>query len=252
MDAALLWFYPLWAGARSFLSLFGFGVITIGGVVGAAYLVFRSLGEKWINQKFAEQLESYKAEQTRELERLRHRINSVFDRAKRLHDREFEILPDLWARLTEAKRWAGGYLSVYQEYPNIRSLSDAALSEFLSTTPFSDQQKREIANSSNRQKVYVKTYELYRAADVMDKLRDASAALSRNVIFVQSPLRENFEKMISYIHMAVIEQKINLENDVSPRMREAIDKLDSEGEQLYATIREAVAERLWDATKAEL
>ncbi|MGR9345555.1 hypothetical protein ACU8NW_13200 [Rhizobium leguminosarum] len=90
-----IWVYlwTAWDWSRSALALFSVAGISIMGLVAAAYALFKFLGEKWLNQKFAEQLEAYKSEQARELERLRHKINGVFDRTKRLHDREYEVLP---------------------------------------------------------------------------------------------------------------------------------------------------------------
>jgi len=50
-------------------------VIAYGGAAaGVAFAVFRFLGQKWIDGKFAERLEVYKHQQQRELEQLKFQI----------------------------------------------------------------------------------------------------------------------------------------------------------------------------------
>lgn len=231
------------------LMLTGLGVTA---VVGTAYAFFKFLGEKWISQKFAERLEAYKAEQTRELERLRHKINGVFDRTKRLHDKEFEVLPDIWAKIVDARDWAGSYMALFKQYADVGSMNDSELDEFLATTRFSEGQKRDIKNASNRQNAYVRYFERYRHADAMDKLREASVSLSKHGIFVVPEVREDMKALIDLIHSAIIEHQINDDHAVHPRMREAADKLKAEGEPLFRKIEHAVIDRLWESTTAEV
>ncbi|WP_337267875.1 hypothetical protein [Oryzifoliimicrobium ureilyticus] len=245
-----MWIIWDWAKViLAVLSLTGIGVTLL---VGTAYAFFKFLGGKWIDQKFAERLEAFKAEQTRELERLRHRINGVFDRAKRLHDKEFEVLPSIWEALVEARTWAGSYMAVFKQYADVGRMTETDLDEFLAKTQFSERDRRHIKNASDKQKTYIKISERYRYADAMDKLRDANSSLSKHGIFVVPEVREDMKKMIELLHAALIEQQINEEHDVRPLMREAADKLKNEGEPLFKKIETQVIARLWDSATAEV
>ena len=82
--------------------------ITAVGAAGAAYLLFRHLGDNWLAGKFNERLEAFKHAQQQQLEQLRLRINTTFDRTVKLHANEFEVLPELWGRLNEAFDHASG------------------------------------------------------------------------------------------------------------------------------------------------
>jgi hypothetical protein len=237
-----------WEWGKAILATLMLTGLAVSAIVGAAYAFFKFLGEKWISQKFAERLEAYKAEQTRELERLRHKINGVFDRTKK----EFEVLPDIWAKLVDAREWAGSYMAAFKQYADIGRMNDADLDEFLATTRFSEGQKREIKNASNKQTAYVKTLERHRHADTMDKLREANVSLSKHGIFVLPKVREDMKKMIEFIHSAIIEHQINDDHDVRPRMREGADKLKAEGEPLFKKIEHAVIDRLWESTTTEI
>ncbi|WP_426238892.1 hypothetical protein [Pararhizobium sp. DWP1-1-3] len=246
------YFWTVWEWGKSLLAILGLTGLSVTLVVGATFAVFKFLGEKWISQRFAEQLEAYKSEQVRELERLRHKINGVFDRTKRLHDREFELLPDVWAKLVDARSEAGGYLAAFQQYANVDTMDVERLSEFLNRTQFSEAQKKDIKNATDKHKTYVSILERYRYSDVMDKLREANSGLSKNGIFLQPALREQFKKMIDLLHAAVIEHQANQEYNVHPWIRDGATKLKNEGEPLFKEIEESVAARLWDSTTTEV
>ncbi|MBX4940788.1 hypothetical protein [Rhizobium binae] len=241
-----------WEWGKAILATLMLTGLGMSAIIGAAYAFFKFFGEKWLSQKFAERLESYKAEQTRELERLRHKINGVFDRTKRLHDKEFEVLPDIWAKLVDARDWAGSYMAAFKQYADIGRMNDADLDEFLATTKFSEGQKREVKNASDKQNAYVNTLERYRHADAMDRLREANVSLSKHGIFVLPEVREDMKKMIDLIHSAIVEHQINDDHDVRPRMREEAAKLKTEGEPLFKKIERAVIDRLWESTMTEV
>jgi hypothetical protein len=252
MDVLWVILGMIWGWSKTALAFLSVAGLSVGGVVYAAYALFKLLGEKWLNQKFAEQLEAYKSEQVRELERLRHKINSVFDRTKRLHDREYEVLPDIWSKLVDAKNWARGYLSAFQQYEDVSGLDTDELDEFLSKTRFSEAQRREIKNSSDQQKAYIRIFQMYQYYEVIEKLTEASVGLSKNGIFVIPSLRDEMKRFIELVNLAVVEHRINQEHNDHPRMKEASDKLKQEGDPLFKAIEEAVATRLWESTTADV
>jgi len=69
-------------------------VLWLGGATVTAFAAFKFLASKWIENKFATQLEAHKHEPAKELEELRHRINSAFSRLTKIHEKEFEVLPE--------------------------------------------------------------------------------------------------------------------------------------------------------------
>lgn len=239
-----------WDNWKTLLALLSAAGISVTAIVGAAYGLFRFLGERWINHKLNERLEAYRSEQARELERLRHKINGVFDRTKRLHDREFEVLPEIWGKLVEAEGWAQSYLSGFRQYPDLKKLGLADLDEFLEGTRFSDGQKRTIKSAADKQEAYHRIEEMYRSYDALDKVRDASLALRRHGIFVLKPLRDDMNKLIDLMHTAIIEGQINQEHKVQPPMRDSYKALTDKGGPLFNDIETGVRERLWDSATA--
>src|SRR5437867_8574244 len=78
-------------------------IIAIGGGAAAlAYGLFVWLGKRWLEQHFAKSLERLRHEQAKEIEHVRHEINSLFSRVSKIHEREFEVLPAAWQKLHES------------------------------------------------------------------------------------------------------------------------------------------------------
>lgn len=71
-------------------------VVVFGGL---AFLGFRWLLRKWLDNHFAQQLEEFKREQSELLEEYRLEINSEFNRISKIHEKEFEVLPEIWGRI---------------------------------------------------------------------------------------------------------------------------------------------------------
>jgi hypothetical protein len=73
-----------------------------GGATVLAYGAFVWLGQRWLEQQFAKDLERFRHEQAKEIEHVRHEINSLFSRVSKIHEREFEVLPAAWQKLHES------------------------------------------------------------------------------------------------------------------------------------------------------
>ncbi|MQX70111.1 hypothetical protein [Sinorhizobium meliloti] len=248
-------FGPVWEWGKSTLALLGLGGVTVGGAAAVGYGLFKWLGEKWIDQKFKKQMETYKIEQSRELERLRHKINGVFDRTIRLHTKEFEVLPDLWGKLVEAHAWGANYISALQEYADVGRMDDEELEEYLAGTTFMEVQKRDIRdapNGSERLKTFTKISDLYRHNEAAEKIRIFATSLRKDGIFVKPEIKADMDELLKLIRDAVLEKRMNEEDDIRPRLRDEFKRFKNEAQQLLEKIEAMIADRLWDSTTTEV
>ena len=127
-----------------FLKLIG-GVAAIGAASAAfAYAMFRIFTTKWIETRFSERLEAFKHQQNQEIEHLRFRINTMMDWNVKLHQREFDILPETSSLLNEAFYTIEPIAIGFQQYPNLDEMSADHLEEFLEKSPLTVVQKTEL------------------------------------------------------------------------------------------------------------
>ena len=95
--------------------------LTVGLMVGTGYTLFRYLGDRWLSAKSSERLEAFKHAQQAQLEQLRLTINTTFDRTVKLHNHEFDVLPELWSRLNVAFGMAVSFVSPFQSHADLGS-----------------------------------------------------------------------------------------------------------------------------------
>ncbi|MCR9238575.1 MAG: hypothetical protein NXI17_18060 [Alphaproteobacteria bacterium] len=254
-DAALDQFWSFLEWGKSAMALLGLGAVTFTGIATASYGLFKWLGEKWIDQKFESRMEAYKAEQSRELERLRHKINGVFDRTIRLHTKEFEVLPDLWGKLVEAHALVSSYVSSLQIYPDVGRMDDDELKEYLDGTALMEVQKRDVKAEPNfleRQKTFTKIAELYRYDDALKLMRVFATCLKKDGIFLKPEIKADMDAMRGLLWNVMTEKRMNEEDDIKPRMRDDYKRFKAEAQPLLEKIEKSVADRLWDSTTAEV
>lgn len=102
----------------------GIGTVT-------AFLLFRYLGEKWIESKFAERLEQLRHTHALELQRLRVHIDAMLSGAVKLQEKEFKVLPKAWVKGNDATAHISRLGSRLQRRVDVSRMDAADLREFL-------------------------------------------------------------------------------------------------------------------------
>ena len=206
-----------------------------GGGAVIAYKLFQNYGSGWLDQRFKKQLEEFKHEQQKELERLRSEINSEFSRVSKIHQVEFEVLPEAWRRLKVAQGWAGRPFSFNPHIPDFSTLSEEEFEEFLKHCPLRDSQKNALrsAEISQRGARYEKDWERHE----LDQFNEANIELQNYLmlksIFMTKELRASF-----------LETNNVLRTLFDMRRSEFWGHLDNEGWQRR--------ESMWNETKLKL
>jgi hypothetical protein len=232
----------------SILATLGAFGISVLGLTGAAYGLFRYLGDKWLTAKFNERLESYKHEQQRQLEQLRYRINTLFDRTVKLHQHEFDVLPELWAKLNEAFGYASSFVSPLQSYPDLDRMTPAHLDDFLAKSDMADFQKDELRSGTDKTRRHMKIRFWYDLNETQRKYSEFNNAFVSKSIFLQREIKAPMQELRDMMYDALSEKKFE-EQYQDPRAGrfDKCDTLRKEGPQKLEEIGEKVRERLWSS-----
>jgi hypothetical protein len=223
----------------------------VGVVTGAAYGFFKFLGAKWLDTKFQERLEAYKHEQHKELEELKFKINTLMDRTVKLHQREFDVLPETWGRLIDAYGYTQSVISSFQQYPDVNRMAAPQLEEFLAKSPLRETEKDELRSAEDRLKYYIKVITWHRIVDAKIKLNEFRMYLLKNGIFIPSDLKDKFTALEAMVFEALIESEFNERDEVFPRPRPKAEELGKKGQTLLKSLEQDVQGRFWnsEATK---
>jgi hypothetical protein len=193
-------------------------------------------------------LEAFKHAQQQELEQLRLRINTTFDRTVKLHANEFEVLPELWARLNEAHNYVASLTSLGQEYPDLDRLSGPAFEHFLSESGLPDYQKDELRASKERTKDYQSKRFWQSLGRVNEKYYSFTQYFVSKSIFIRPEMNEPITQLRDMMWDALFEKEAE-ERDPSPRKGrwEMGNRFRKEGPALRDSIGTAIQERLWSS-----
>lgn len=215
-----------------------------GGGAAVAVLVIRSFGDRWLQAKFDRQLEDVRHQQNVELSRLRIEIDSMLSGALKLQEREFEVLPTLWANVFEAHRHTAGVASPLKTFPDMRRASELQLDEFLSGTPLSDSQKDEVRNASNRTEVYGGIIFRYQMGDAQDMHKKMQIFIAQNAIFIPDAILAKVRALGALLWHVIVHYRTGHEAEEFKMMTAAWEKLDTEAKPLMDEIEALVRERL--------
>jgi hypothetical protein len=236
--------------ARHIAELVGYAVVGAGAVVTFAFQLFKRYGEKWLEARFDERLQNLRHAQAQEIEGLRFKVSTLLDRATKLHQREFEVLPEAWAKLSDAYWSATALVAPFRETYNLSSMSEPQLEALIAKSRFQDWQKDEIRAASDVSKKYNEIHELYNLADAKKACTDSSRYLGVQGIFVESELRKKMDRLNQLIWNSLIEDESNKQFDM--RERAQASALRDEGVPLRDDLETAIHRRIWPAAKVEL
>ena len=155
-----------------------------GGVAVVAYALLRFFGEKWMNAKFEERLAAFKHAQEKELEELRFKISALMDRTIKLHQKEFDVVPEAWSKLTQAHGVVMTVTSSIQQYPDLDRMTAGQLEDFLEGSFLARWQKDELKEVDKRNQHYQKARTLHRIGEAREACWDFHSYFKRNGIFV--------------------------------------------------------------------
>ena len=203
-----------------------------GGASVLAYLIFRFLGEKWIEAKFAAQLDVERHAHAKELQDLKKRIDAELSRTIKLQDREFAVLPEAWGLLHVALDHAAAIVSTYRGYTVLSSLSPERMEEVLVASPLSAAHKAELRQAPDKDKYYRDIMFWYELHDAKKSGMAFRAYIIQNSVFLRPELRDVFVKINGIMWDALISRQMGQESNDQRFWIEASRKFRDEVEPL--------------------
>lgn len=157
--------------------------------------VFKILSIKWLDAKFEARLASYKHAQDRELEDLRFQISTQLDRLTKLHQHEFDILPEAWRRCIKAYYGILALVSQLQTFPDLDRMNEKQLDEFLDEATLANWQKDEIRIAREKNKEYREALFWLRLQTCRNHYFSSREYLVESAIFISPVIAARFERI---------------------------------------------------------
>jgi hypothetical protein len=201
-----------------FWSTFGpWAIGAVGGAMGAAALLPTRWGEALIKYRFDKEIESFKSEQGAKLERLREQLGHLGDRGRRSNELEFASIREVWEKTIEAHLATADCVTNFMEYPDLNKLGRDDIESFLSTTPFSKEQRDQILQAADHNDTYMKIVIWRSIAHAETVIFKARLLLRMQRIFMPDDLRAQFQALIELCAAAQLERQLQFQHPHIPR-----------------------------------
>ncbi len=140
--------------ANEVLELVGKITLIGGGSSVIAYYAFKYLAAKWLDLRFQKNFQQLVHDQNKEIERLRSDLTKSFDRATKLYQREFETLPLVWEKVSEAYWTTASLVSPLQMVHDLNKMQPKQLIAFIAACELSEWQREEVLAHNDKSKKF--------------------------------------------------------------------------------------------------
>lgn len=230
---------------------------TVATPVGLAILWFgRTYIDKWLTKRFQGQLDALKHAQAQEIERLRAKIAGMLDRATKLHQHEFEVLPEAWRLLATSMGSASHVLAALQQFPDAGAHNEAELEVLLENTPFFEHDKQAVRDAPNRferTQTFGDLYQRYAARDAINERQAFHNYVILKGVFIEPELRAKMLELSVLIMNCLMDHRDMINDRDSFKQRDFTGNREKwkAAEPLKDEIHQMVSDRLWSAAKLD-
>jgi hypothetical protein len=229
--------------------------ITVIGVAGAAFALFKWFGGKWLENKFAERLQNLKSEQDHAIRLVQSTIDREIHRAKKLYDNEFTALSESWRMLRAAYDLSAS--TIGSIVPNVALMNNEELERHLAKRGMEEWQRNELKaiQGEARQDEYWKWSEWQKAVECDQRWRECQQQIDSTSIFFPAGFPEKFRSINEMICASNVENEERIRQHKGPQYGVAFDRFEStrklrkEGKVKMDELEGMVRDRLWSVAK---
>jgi len=196
-----------------------------GGGAIVAYSIFKTLGTGWLENKFAQRLENFRHEKAKEIERLRAEIDGSLKARIRHQEKEFETLSQCWHLMNIAYGAVTDFVSPFQQYQDINSMSANLRREFVEKLDVLPAQRSEILQSSNPFSTYKSIVHLIKNNLANRTVAEFNNCVYRLDIFMDLEISNDFKEVLRSLNSSIVSMEVGTEASDVKMKREAWQEL---------------------------
>lgn len=201
---------------------------TAGGGAVVAFGLFKWLGTAWLEAKFSENLEDFRHERAKELERLRAEIDGTLRAKIRYQEKQFEAVTTIWEVLKDAQSKLLDSISPLQQYADIRHLTDKARHEYLSSFDLQEWQIEEVLRATDGQEAFIDAINRIRFNAAARAFSDFDRVTRRYEIFFDNETFTLLRSAADSLHSVLVSKEFAIEDQDHPFGRAAWKEYETE------------------------
>ncbi|MFN3230273.1 MAG: hypothetical protein ACK41P_10515 [Asticcacaulis sp.] len=241
-----------WNSIFEWIGIFTVVLVPVGSFVlwfGKTYI------DKWLTKHFQGQLDALKHTQAQEIERLRAKIAGMLDRATKLHQHEFEVLPKAWDLLTSALGSVQRVTARDRTAVNVGAMSQEDLEVLLRDSPLEEHERQSVRDAGSGDK------KMWVLRNLMDRhefqIAHRDTIVFHNYvlqlgIFIEPEIRWKLREAASEMKEALTKWKPILEMpEIMPWPIEEANAHVNKANDLSREIEQLISDRLWNASRLD-
>lgn len=216
----------------------------IGGVGALAIAMLTKFGDRFINYKFDERIERYKSTLEGEIEQLKSKLAHFTDRAVRSNELEYEAITAAWQKYIAAHRATSRCIIRFMEHPDFNNFTAEQVEDYLKTTEFSEQQKKQMRDAPNRNEMFGKIERLRSIAQAGGAIYEAHEVLGTKGIFIPKELETEFKSALEFCSKAWAVEKTNFSHGHSQGSEKVLAEFFRNESSVAEGLKEKVRDRI--------
>lgn len=218
------------------------GQIVAAGGGGAliAFGIFHFLGKNWIQNQLSKDLELAKAE-----------ISLLAARRMKLHDREYIVFPEVWAKLNDAFRSLGEAIISLRDAAEV---SDTELATLVDQGRITEEQRQYILSASDNTQAFRHVLDFHSLAIAKEKFHEFEESFRANRIFISPEIKYKLDEISNILISARVDRQMNWEGfkpeEGKSFLLEAWEKYDKKAKPIVTEIEALFQEKLFPTKSA--
>ncbi len=221
-------------------------VVAGGGAFVVAYAAVRHFGAAWLSAAFEKRTKRIEHEYNKDIERLRSELTRSLDRRSKLHQREFEVLPEVWGNVCDAYWKTRSLVHPFKQMPALDRMSGAQLNSFIDECELPKWQRDELRQTQDKTTFYMEKIFWVRLSECRGCVTSASNLLGKQGIFINKDTQRKLDDLMKLLWDALAEEEMNHQVNAKPRLRDDIDRLLKDGDTIREDVEADIRRIIWD------
>jgi hypothetical protein len=214
-------------------------VISIGGgAVAISYALFHFLAKGWIQNQLAKDLESAKSE-----------ISLLAARQLKLHDREYVVFPEVWAKLNKAFQSLGDAVISFRKIPDLQNMAAKDFDDWIKKAELSDAEQKLLITSSDKVRAYARILDFRSLSKAKEDFYKFHEYFHENRIFLSPDIKKKLEQVSDLLQGAWVDKHMDWEGhrpgEGESFLLEAWEKYDKKARPIMIEIEVLFQEKLF-------
>ena len=202
------------------------------------FLFLRFFLKNWIKYQFNKNLEQAKSE-----------ISFYATERLSLHNKEYEVFPEIWSRLIDAEVSLQAALMEFRTMPDLNSMEDDNFKKWLGRIDLEDDEKDAMLEADDRMSLFNRILDRRHLRKAEEAFLEFQMYLQKNRIFLSPEIKERFDKIKDLLRKAWAARTtdVRLQGQAShvDFLDKALDILNDEVEPLMLEIENIIQGKLF-------